>query len=124
MRDRVFNVLFLCTGSSACSILAEAMLNTMVRGRFRAYSAGNHPKGETNPIALERLRKNRLRTDGLRSQTWEEFAAPGAPPVDFVFTVRDQASIFIGPPIDDLDRMTLKTRSQEIDKLVEREGAA
>jgi protein-tyrosine-phosphatase len=92
MTDRAFNVLFLCTGNSARSILAEVMLNAMGRGRFRAYSAGSHPKGEVNPFALELLQKNRLPTEGLRSKSWDEFARPDSPPVDFVFTVCDQAA--------------------------------
>jgi len=90
MSDRVLNVLFLCTGNSARSILAEVMLNATGRGRFRAHSAGSHPKGEVNPYALELLRKNRLPVEGLRSKSWDEFA--GAPPLDFVFTVCDQAA--------------------------------
>jgi protein-tyrosine-phosphatase len=92
MSDRVFNVLFLCTGNSARSVLAEVLLNSMARDRFRAYSAGSHPRGEVHPYALELLRKNRLPVEGLRSKSWDEFAKPGAPPVDFVFTVCDQAA--------------------------------
>jgi protein-tyrosine-phosphatase len=90
--SRPFNVLFLCTGNSARSILAEVLLNAIGSGRFRAYSAGSHPKGEVNPYALRLLQRNRLPTDGLRSKSWDEFAAAGAPELDFVFTVCDQAA--------------------------------
>ena len=90
--ERTFNVLFLCTGNSARSILAEALLNAASGTRFRAWSAGSHAKGEVNPAALRLLRKHRLPTKGLRSKSWDEFAAPGAPPMDFVFTVCDDAA--------------------------------
>ena len=86
------NVLFLCTGNSARSVLAESLLNGLGKGRFRAWSAGSHPAGIVNPFALEALREARLPTEGLRSKAWDEFAQPGAPVMDFVFTVCDQAA--------------------------------
>ncbi len=94
-RDRVsrtYNVLFLCTGNSARSILAEAILNKEKRGRFRTFSAGSFPKGAVHPAALSLLRELNLPTEGLRSKSWDEFAAEGAPHLDFIFTVCDDAA--------------------------------
>ena len=86
-----YNVLFLCTGNSARSILAEAILNAEGKGKFKAYSAGSHPSGKVNSFSIELLEQRRYPTDGLRSKAWDEFAAPGAPELDFVFTVCDNA---------------------------------
>ncbi|MFN7152815.1 MAG: arsenate reductase ArsC [Acidovorax sp.] len=92
MSYRVFNVLFICTANSARSIMAEAILNQLGAGRYRAYSAGSQPAGRVNPYAVELLQRNRFRTDSLRSKNWEEFATPDAPAMDFVLTVCDNAA--------------------------------
>jgi arsenate reductase len=90
--DHIFNVLFLCTGNSARSILAESILQQDGGGRFRAFSAGSHPKGAVNPLSLKVLADSDYPAVGFRSKSWEEFAVPGAPVMDFVFTVCDDAA--------------------------------
>ena len=164
MNSKVYNALFLCTGNSARSILAEVLLNHLGKGQFKAYSAGSFPKGMVHLFAVELLEQFGLPTTGLRSKSWDEFARPGAPVMDFVFTVCDQAAgeicpvwpgnpitahwgvpdpaamggteserkwafrdtchqldarirLFIALPIDKLDRMVLKRRTDEIGKI-------
>lgn len=92
MSDKVYNVLFVCTHNSARSIMAEGILNSLGRGNFKAFSAGSHPGPSVNPFALKTLSTLRIPTDGYRSKDWDEFARPGAPELDFVFTVCDKAA--------------------------------
>lgn len=92
MSQTPMNILFLCTGNSARSVLAEALLNKLGGSRFRAYSAGSHPRGSVHPLTLDCLQQSHIPIDGLRSKSWDEFAAPGAPHMHFVITVCDQAA--------------------------------
>lgn len=97
MSDKKFNVLFLCTGNSARSILGECLINRFGKGNFAGYSAGSHPKGEVNPFTRWVLEKNNHLTEGLRSKDWAEFSQPGTPEMDFVFTVCDKAAAEVCP---------------------------
>lgn len=104
MNHRPYNVLFLCTGNSARSILAEVLINRWGAGKFVGYSAGSYPKGEVNPLTLQFLQQLGLPADGLRSKSWDEFAGAGSPPLDYVFTVCDEAAgevcpVWPGQPI-------------------------
>lgn len=102
--QQTYNVLFLCTGNSARSILAESLLNTLGKGKFRAFSAGSYPKGQVHPMAVELLKRSNMPTENLRSKSWDEFAATGAPPLDLILTVCDNAAgevcpVWPGKPI-------------------------
>jgi arsenate reductase (thioredoxin) len=92
MDSKLYNMLFVCTGNSARSVIAEGLMNELGKGRFKAFSAGSHPKGTVHPLALKTLAAHRIPTDGLRSKSWQEFAAPDAPELHFMFTVCDQAA--------------------------------
>lgn len=92
MPDKLYHVLFVCTGNSARSILAEGLLNGMGKGRFQAHSAGSHPRGEVHPLALATLQRLRMPATGYRSKSWDEYAGPDAPPIDFIITVCDNAA--------------------------------
>jgi len=128
MSDQIFNVLFLCTGISARSILAEAILNREGQGRFKGFSAGSHPKGDVHPHSLRLLKAMNHDTSRARSKSWSEFAAPEAPKMDFVFTVCDDAAketcpVWPGQPMTSLDKLALQRRLDEIGRRLPGAGA-
>lgn len=108
MTDQVYNILFLCTGNSARSIMAEAILNSQGNGRFRAYSAGSYPGGAVNPFAVEKIQLLGYPLEHLRSKSWDQFAVPGAPQMDFIIHV------FISLPLAALDKATIHRELKDI----------
>jgi arsenate reductase len=124
MSDRPYTVLFLCTGNSARSILAESIMNRLGHGRFIGYSAGSHPNGQVNPLALELLKQLEFPTEGLRSKSWDEFAAPNKVHFDFVIAFRQalkamdtRIKLFLSLPIAGIENLRLKERMDEIGRL-------
>jgi arsenate reductase len=123
--EKVYNVLFICTGNSARSILSEGLLNDMAKGRFRAFSAGSHPKGTVHPLALQELAHPGVLAQDFGSKSWEEFAVPDAPQMDFVFTVCDQAAVTIkrrlelmlALPLQSLATLAIEREIKSIGKL-------